>query len=293
MPDVLELGKLNSLLKTERFGKASAQPNEVWESIGSTNTRAAELAARGAPEGVLVLARHQSRGRGRLGRVWLSPPDAGIFMSVILRPGKPHSELQLLTLACGVAVADAIEAVSGVKVRLKWVNDLVVERRKIGGILAEMPANSSATAPSEQALPGGQDSSSRQAVIVGLGINLNYDGIELPPEIESKVDWLNRLSEDPPDPNELAATIAASLETTIDALFSDSTNSTSNLLDRWRARSVTLGSIIRTEYSGEVLEAVAVDIAENGALIVEKFTGERLMLHAGEVSVRAPDGNYC
>lgn len=278
----LTLEQFEAQLRTDWLGKAQGWRNEVWESIDSTNTRAATLAGEGAPAGMLVMARQQTHGRGRLGRSWLSPPDAGLFMSLILRPDRPPSELQLLTLSCGVAVAEAIEAASGVKAGLKWVNDIVVDGRKLGGILAEMPDRRQGATPS-------------QPVIIGLGINIDYKDVVLPEELEYKIGWINEHAEDPVDPNTLAATIAESLESTADMLFSGDAqrDAQAQILDRWRAKSVTMGARIRTEYGGATIEGKAVDIADTGALIVEKADGERILLHAGEISIRNADGSYC
>ncbi|HEY9720025.1 MAG TPA: biotin--[acetyl-CoA-carboxylase] ligase, partial [Trichormus sp.] len=125
--ETLVLEKIEKRLTSGVIGRSSWN-NELWQTIDSTNSRAAQLAAEGAPEGVIVLARQQTAGRGRLGRVWVSPPDAGIYLSVILRPAELlPAELALITLAVGVAVSSAIERCAGVKVGLKWVNDLVFE----------------------------------------------------------------------------------------------------------------------------------------------------------------------
>src|SRR5688572_30152132 len=134
----LNLTTLNALLQTTQMGKSSV-PNEVWDEIDSTNTRATQLAAEGAPHGVIVAARQQNAGRGRQGRVWVSPPDAGLYISFLLRPKIALQQLPLISLGVGVAVARAVHNTCGIEVGLKWVNDVVYAHRKLGGILAEMP----------------------------------------------------------------------------------------------------------------------------------------------------------
>ena len=144
---------------TEAFARAGArlgpfQHHVLWhDEVGSTNDIAAAAANGGTPEGLVVAANAQSSGRGRLGRTWASPPGAGLYASVILRP-LPHA-LPLLTIAAGVAVAEGVEAASGLSPCVKWPNDVYVGSRKLAGILAE--AGSS---------PAGE------YVVVGFGVNL-------------------------------------------------------------------------------------------------------------------------
>jgi BirA family biotin operon repressor/biotin-[acetyl-CoA-carboxylase] ligase len=281
MSETLDLSKFESHLKTSWLGRAPGWRNELWESIGSTNTRAAELAAEGAPEGVIVLARHQMAGRGRLGRTWVSPVDAGLYMSLILRPQQPQSQIPLLTIAAGVAVADAIRSVCNLKVGLKWVNDIIYDRRKIGGILAEMPAMRTTTDAAIK-LP--------QAVIVGIGINIDLKQQDIPEELTSRIDSLARIKNEDVDPNKVAAAIAEAFEQT-SSLLNPSTSQ--QLTNRWRELSITIGQTIVTENSERKLEGKAVDITDSGALIVELADGSNITLHAGEISIRTADGNYC
>lgn len=281
MSETLDLTKFESQLETSRLGRAPGWRNELWESIGSTNTRAAELAAEGAPEGVIVLARHQMAGRGRLGRTWVSPVDAGLYMSLILRPRQPQSQIPLLTIAAGVAVADAIRSVCDLEVGLKWVNDIIYDRRKIGGILAEMPALGNAS-PEAKALP--------QAVIVGIGININLKQEDIPEELTSRIDSLSRIKNEDVDPNRVAAAIAKAFENT-SQLLNPATSQ--QLTKRWRDLSITIGQMIVTENSERKLEGKAVDITDSGALIVQLADGSHITLHAGEISIRTADGSYC
>ena len=161
-----DLKHLEEKLATCLIGRAAGWKNELWEKIDSTSNRAAALAAAGAGEGVIVLAREQTAGKGRLGRGWISPPDSGIYMSILLRPvNVPVVEIPVITLACGAAVSAAVECSTGVRLRLKWVNDLVLGGRKVGGILAEMPA-----------LPAGSSTAAAaRALIIEIGINVRCD----------------------------------------------------------------------------------------------------------------------
>ena len=126
----------------------------TYDTIDSTNTEALKQARLGAEEGLCVVARQQTAGRGRHGRTWVSPEDAGLYFSIVLRPKLDAKDLSLITLTAGVAVHDTL-AETGLKPDIKWVNDLLVDEKKICGILAETT-----------------DTQSGLAVIVGIGINL-------------------------------------------------------------------------------------------------------------------------
>jgi BirA family biotin operon repressor/biotin-[acetyl-CoA-carboxylase] ligase len=139
---------------------------EVVPEIGSTNAALAAAAAAGEPEGAVLVAEHQVAGRGRLDRVWTSPPRAGLTVSFLLRPDVPAARRGWLPLLTGVALAEAVGEVSGVRTSLKWPNDLLaVDGRKLAGILAES-SGSSADLPT--------------AVVVGVGLNVSTTAAELP-----------------------------------------------------------------------------------------------------------------
>lgn len=276
----LDLSVLSPLLSTNRLGKAPSWENELWDCIDSTNNRAAQLLANGAPEGVIVLARQQTAGRGRQGRTWISPPDAGLYMSFLLRPSKDRTDLPLHTLACGVACVKAIWECAGLEVGLKWVNDLVVSGKKVGGILAEIPSSTSGkTAGHSHLTP----------LVLGIGINMQLDLSEVPDELKNRVESLENLAGQPVDPNLLVAAIARYLEQTLDHLASGRQQ---EVLDAWRQHSVTLGRQINAISGTTQIEGLAVDIDEGGGLIVESATQGRVTLHAGEITIRSSDGTY-
>jgi BirA family biotin operon repressor/biotin-[acetyl-CoA-carboxylase] ligase len=276
--ETLVLEKIEKRLTSGIIGRSSWN-NELWDTIDSTNSRAAQLAAEGAPEGVIVLARQQTAGRGRLGRVWVSPPDAGIYLSVLLRPAElSPAELGLITLAIGVAVSSAIERCAGVKVGLKWVNDLVFEGRKVGGILAEMPSVSS------------KDSANKmRPVIVGIGLNLRFDESNLPPELAGRISSLEQMAGMPLDPNEVVAHLCVAVESIYETLKAKRTD---EIISGWRARSVTLNQEVIATSGNTSMEGTAVDIDNSGALIIKLSDGRLQKLHAGEITIRAKDGSY-
>jgi BirA family biotin operon repressor/biotin-[acetyl-CoA-carboxylase] ligase len=229
----LSLEEIQKHLETRIIGH-SDRANELWDEIGSTNTRVSELAAEGVSEGIFVVARQQTAGRGRLGRVWVSPADAGVYISILLRPEHMSpSDLAPITLACGVAAAKAVERTAGIRLGLKWVNDLVFEGRKIGGILAEMP--SAGTASTRETGP------KRKALVIGFGMNVRLQESDVPPELREKMGWLEQITGSPIDRNLLVAQLLAEVERVYLELQSKHID---KLLAEWRSRSATLGKEI-------------------------------------------------
>lgn len=268
----LNVSKLASLLKTHTIANPADTKVELWDSIDSTNVRAAALGEQGAPGGMLVVAREQTAGRGRLGRQWTSPPDSGIYASFLLRP---HSalipNLSAITLGAGVAAAEAIEAAAGVSVGLKWVNDLILNGKKAGGILAQMSYRDG-----------------KQALVIGIGINISLQPDDVPEDLRQKVTWLEEVTDQPVDANVVLAQLCYSLERIYDLMLA---NEVATILDQWRRRSVTLGKYVRAVSGDKEWEGTAEDIAQSGALLLRTSSGLQ-ELHAGEISIRGIDGSY-
>lgn len=274
---------MESLLATRLLGRAANWANELWDTLDSTNERAGELARAGAREGVIVMARHQTGGRGRGGRTWISPEGAGLYISFILRPALPPAELPLMSLAAGVAAARAIKLTTGADdIALKWVNDLVAGGKKVGGILCEMPSM-----PQGQA--AGQLSLEQPPLILGIGINLRLDLQLLPAELQDRVDWLERIAGAEVDDNQLAAALAAQVE----SVYGDLKNGLrSKLVQDWKALSVNLGRAVRATTGDSEIEGTAHDITADGALVIALPGGGFVTVHAGDVMLRNADGSY-
>lgn len=277
----LDLSIIEAGLSTYLLGRSDK--SEVWDEIGSTNDRAIELAHSGAPEGTIVLSRQQTGGRGRQGRRWVSPKDAGLFISFILRPTIDASLRPLISFAGGVAAVDAIERLGAVKIGLKWVNDLVFEGKKLGGILAELPGSQ----------PGSEKSGDgwiiAPAVILGLGINLALSDVDLPDELKGRVASLDLICGKKIDRNFLVAELCNALEDQYNHLRHSAQEL---VLSEWKKHSHTLGKRIRAKIGAEDLEGIAEDLAENGALMLRLDNGELRQLNAGEITIRLDDGRY-
>ena len=239
-----------------------------FETIGSTNDVAATLAGSASGEGAVVIADAQTSGRGRRGRSWFSPPAAGLYVSVVLSPVKarvmPERATALLTLAAGVALAEAVERMTGLRPAIKWPNDLLVERRKLAGILAEGVA-----LPSTAAL---------QAVVLGFGINVM--SAAYPPELASRVTSLESELGRSVDRAAVCAESLAALATRYDDLLEGRYDA---ILDDWRLRAFgSRGAKVEWDTPSGVRTGITEGIDGMGALLVR--TGDTLeRLVAGEV----------
>lgn len=233
-----------------------------FDSVDSTNNVAMDHARKGADEGLCVIASSQTEGRGRYGRRWESPQSAGLYFSAVLRPGFPNEHFPLITLAAAVAVHDTLSDL-GVSADIKWPNDLLVDDRKISGILAETFET-----------PRGP------AVILGIGINLFAgqfgDGIR---DIATSVESVSGSS---PDRNEVEALLVKYLFFHYPRLVSESGRE--EVVSEWSRRSsFARGKLVRAEVSGSVSVGTTDGITSKGALRIRTDTGVTL-LEAGEVT---------
>ena len=242
----------------ERLGIFRRRPFWYGE-VRSTNDVAAALAAAGARSGTVVLADGQRAGRGRQGRAWSSPTGAGLYGSVVLRPGAVVPSL--LTLAAGVALADGVRAASGLEARLKWPNDVLAGGRKLAGILAESCLQPDGAAP---------------AIVLGFGINVR--AAAHPPAVAALATSLEEELGRTVDRGLLLAECLAALA----ARYGDLQGGRSaGVLAAWRDRA-DLERPVEWDDAGQPRRGVAVAIDEAGALVVR--TGSGLVhLTAGEV----------
>jgi BirA family transcriptional regulator, biotin operon repressor / biotin---[acetyl-CoA-carboxylase] ligase len=249
----------------------------VVDETGSTNADVAALARSGEPAGLVLIAEHQTTGRGRLGRSWAAPARSGLSFSVLLRPTDvPLPAWTLLPLLVGVAVATAVGEVSGTGVRLKWPNDLLIGERKLGGILAERAdsmAGGSAAALTGAAVAGA-------AVVVGVGLNVTLRAAELPVPIATSLALAGATCTDR-DPVLRAALRAIAAEYA--AWRQAAGSGEDGLLAKYRALCVTLDRDVRIELpGGDAMEGRAVDIGADGCLLVDTAAGRR-SVRAGDV----------
>ncbi len=239
---------------------------EIFEELASTNTYTKERAARGEEEGFVAVANGQSGGRGRLDRSYFSPSGCGIYMSVLLRPHVKADSVSLITPAAAVAASLAIEAVSHRETQIKWVNDILMDGKKVCGILCEAAYSS-----------GGEVDS----VVCGVGINVYRPLDGFPADIEdiaTSVCGENSVSQG--IRNAIIAEFLSRFTAYIDKLEEK------NFLEYYRQHSAVVGQPIKIIRGRESADACAVGIDDNCRLIVKYPNGECGVIDSGEVSIR-------
>lgn len=240
-----------------------------YHSLDSTNTRAKALAKDGAAHGTVLVAKTQTGGRGRMGRSFLSP-TGGVYLSVILRPDCPPKKLMHLTCATAVAGCKAVEQACGVYPDIKWTNDLVYSKKKLGGILTELVLDNHGVV---------------DCAIIGIGINCEKPK-GFPKELQETVTSISEISETPCT----AAKLTAKL---IEALYEISKTlivGKQEMMDLYRQRCITLGQEIKVVCGDAVDYGTALDLDQDGGLLVRFRDGREKVVTSGEVSVRGMYG---
>ncbi len=230
----------------------------------STNTQARRLAEAGAAEGEVVVAEAQSQGRGRLGRVWQSPPFANLYLSILLRPNLPPANAPQITLMAAVALAETVEFFLGRPAAIKWPNDLLIDGKKLAGILTEAAC----------------DSERVEYVILGIGLNLNYNAHEMSAELRARATSLAHLTGQPMNREGVLRRLIQDLDRCYGEL---ETCGFEALRPRWEARFIWRGRRVRVELGDQVLIGRAQGIEPGGALILEEDDGQRCRIVAGDV----------
>ncbi len=240
-----------------------------YETLDSTNTRAKELAKDGAPHGTVLVAKTQTGGRGRIGRSFLSP-TGGVYLSVILRPACAPDRLMHLTCAAAVAGCKAVEKACGILPDIKWTNDLVCGKKKLGGILTEL-------------VLGGNGNV--ECAIIGIGINCEK-AADFPPELQNTVTSVSEISGTSCTAAELTARLVEALYEMDTMLFTGK----QAIMDDYRQRCITLGKEIKVLQGDSVNYGTALDLDEDGGLLVRFTDGSEKIVASGEVSVRGMYG---
>ena len=239
--------------------------------VDSTNDYLKKRAAGGAPHGTAALSDYQTGGHGRRGRSFLSPPGVGLYLSILLRPACPPTQLMHLTCAAGVAMCNAIEESVGFRPGIKWTNDIVYGRRKLGGILTELRLNAKGLV---------------DYAIVGIGINCCQRLQDFPPEIREVAGSLSMVTGQEIDRFRVAAA-------ELDALYDMSVRLLTEqdaLISQYRKDCITIGQDISLVRGEEVRHGKALDVDDAGALVVLFPDGHTEAINSGEVSVRGMYG---
>lgn len=262
-PDILNYEELKTHLTSKYMGRNVF----YYDTIGSTNTKAKELAANGVPEGTVVISEEQTSGRGRLGRAWISPKYKGVWMSIVLRPDIDPMNVAKITQVGAAAVYNAIKSL-GIDTSIKWPNDIILNHKKVCGILTEMNA----------------EINKINYVIMGIGINVNLDKEDILDDINSVATSLKIESNNSIDRKKLVSSLLNNFE----ALYEDFLDNPKmkKTIDICKVHSAIIGKEIRVIKRDSTLNAKAIDINEDGKLVVQYKDGSKEALFSGEVSVR-------
>lgn len=257
---------LENALKTEKMG----HPLYFYEETDTTNDRIRDLALEGKPEGTLAVAELQTAARGRRGRPWQAPAGSGVWMSLLLRPDIQPTQASTLTLLAGIALAEAIEDVTGMKPAIKWPNDILLNGKKLVGILTEMDC----------------DMESIHSITVGMGINVNTK--EFPEELKDIATSLYLESNREYDRCKMVWRAMACFEALYKEFLAEG-GTFAPFKERYRAKCLNMGKEVRV-IGGETYLATALDITPDGELIVRrKDTGREEVVFSGEVSIRGEE----
>jgi BirA family transcriptional regulator, biotin operon repressor / biotin---[acetyl-CoA-carboxylase] ligase len=262
-PDVLHADDLLSRLTG---CKVVGRDIRVFQETTSTNDVIEKLARDGVKEGVAVFAESQTKGRGRLGRKWMSPPKSGLWFSVLLRPELRPQEATQLTVASATALRRAIELHTGLKVEIKWPNDILVRNRKVAGILTELSAELDRI----------------KHVILGIGVNVNLDSSDFPPELRPHATSLKaELGKTVPRP-ELAVAILREL----DLDYAHITNGRfATVADEWELHCTTITHDVVIRTGERQLRGRAESLGEDGALLLRTDHGRLERVIGGDVTL--------
>lgn len=249
------------------------RPVIFFEKITSTSTIALEEGKKGAPDGTLVVAAAQDKGRGRLGKSWLSPRDSGLYFSLIKRPGLQPADLPKITLAAGLAVCRALEKQLGLTPRLKWPNDILLAEKKCGGILTEsteIRANSA-------------------LVVIGVGLNLTAPPSAFPGELREKITFLDRHLVTLPDKGTLLLYLVREIEEVIARLEQ---GKFAEILGEWKKRDATVGKILTwLTPGGTIVTGISQGPDMQGQLHIRDAEGTLHAVLSGDISLCANNDN--
>lgn len=241
-----------------------------FNTVDSTNNYLKRQALLGAPHGTVAVADCQTGGKGRLGRSFQSPGGVGIYLSMLLRPDCPQEQLMHLTCAVGTAMCDALEEAAGVRPGIKWTNDLVCEKRKLSGILVELL----------------NDTRGKLCVIIGIGVNCCQQLTDFPEELRDRAGSLAMVTGRRIDRPKVAAAMMEALADMDRNLLTGK----EAMLEQYRRDCVTLGQKISVVRGDEIRHGTALDIGDDGDLIVRFDDGHTEAVSSGEVSIRGMYG---
>jgi len=250
-------------LENKIYTKLIAKKIFAFEALSSTNDFAKRLAQNGEHDGTLVLTNEQTKGRGRQGRSWYAPPNSGLWFSIILKPIQPAQKFGIVSLLAAVALAKTIEQMTSLKPALKWPNDILINSKKLSGILLE-----------------NQFSNNRHAsLVLGIGINVNQKGTDFPEEIRKTATSLREQIKHEIDRVDLLIELLHYLE----HFYFEFNNGNSNLIiNAWKERCPFLDKCFSVKQNGDEIEGRFENLDEYGRMALRLHNGRIKYLSAGE-----------
>ncbi|MFA4988148.1 MAG: biotin--[acetyl-CoA-carboxylase] ligase [Candidatus Omnitrophota bacterium] len=241
--------------------KFIARKVHYFDYLSSTMDFAMQLGMRCEPAGSVVVAESQTKGRGRLGRSWVSPKYKGIYFSLILRPRIPPSASPVLTLLTAVSICEAIKRASGLEARIKWPNDIFISGKKAAGILTEMNAETDKV----------------NFVVIGIGLNVNNDRKSLVPHATSLKEQLGHAMP-------RLVVFQELLRVLEDNYFLFEKGGPGPVIEKWRNSNITIGNRVKVHFQDSHIEGQALDIDNDGSLLIRKDSGLVQKIFSGDVS---------
>ncbi len=258
IPDRLYDFQVSQGLKTKSFGRKML----YFDSLSSTMDMANQLALKGLPEGTVVLAETQTKGRGRLGRFWHSPKYKGLYFSLILKPRISVDKAALITLLAGVSISEAVRESCAIEAQIKWPNDIMIANKKAGGILTEIKAEVDEVG----------------FMVIGVGLNINNDRKSL---VEGAISLKEATGAQEISRAMILQSILKEFETNYSFLQQKGPKA---MLDKWRRLSVTLGRRVRISSHDDFIEGEAFDIDTDGGLLIRNDSGVTQKVMAGDIT---------
>ncbi|MDQ0337626.1 BirA family biotin operon repressor/biotin-[acetyl-CoA-carboxylase] ligase [Caldalkalibacillus uzonensis] len=259
-PNTLSPSVIASHLRTKWLG----HDLHYFDEVESTQTIAHRLAREGAPAGTVVLADHQQAGKGRLGRTWFSPKGTGLWMSLVVRPHIPLTSVPQLTLLTAVAVLRAVKQTTSIALSIKWPNDLLYGGQKVAGILTELNAEADRV----------------NYVVIGVGLNVNQEAEDFPPELSSKAISLKLAAQKPISRKDLVVAILQEWENVYNLYQQHGFGPVKTL---WEAHTCSLGQRIVARTPHGQVEGVARGITDEGALLLEDGQGHVHRIYSADI----------
>ena len=261
----IDLQRIEASIKSHPRVRERVREVLFFEKVESTNKTALQMGAAGLPSGVVILSDEQTQGVGRLNRTWISPKGVNLYLSLLLRPYQPIREFPLFSLATALAAVQAIRAVTKLEAVVKWPNDILLNDKKIAGILLE----------------AGNKAGESPYLVIGIGVNVNWDEADIPKDIADQTTSLKTAVGHVIDRNDLVNELLIALSeqwTLLDKWPSDL------LITNLSEVCVTLGKRVRVTTADKTIEGIASGISKEGGLILQLADNSQRTIYAGDVT---------